>query len=120
MSQEEISSPIEEFATELSELTGSSEGSGKGLWSAVAMVVAGALCIWGVASPPIALGMGIAIALTVDNPWRRQTHVAAKWLLQLCVVLLGFTMNLRTVLTAGADGAVFAAISIAVTLLVGI
>jgi uncharacterized integral membrane protein (TIGR00698 family) len=120
MSQEEISSPIEELTTELAELTASSEVSGKVFWPAVAMVAAGSLCVAGVASPPIALGMGIAIALTIDNPWRRQTHVAAKWLLQICVVLLGFTMNLRTVVTAGADGALFAAISIGVTLLVGI
>ena len=119
MSQEEIGDPIQEVTSELSELTNRS-ALGKIGWPALAMAAAGSLCILGAASPPIALGMGILIALTVDNPWRRQTHIAAKWLLQLCVVMLGFTMNLRTVLTAGADGAVFAAISIGITLLVGI
>lgn len=119
MSQDEITTPIEEIAPEIETL---SETAGKVkslLWPTVAMTTAGLLCVLGVASPPVALGMGITIALVFDNPWRRQTHITAKWLLQTCVVLLGFTMNLKTVLTAGANGAFFAAISIAVTLTAG-
>jgi uncharacterized integral membrane protein (TIGR00698 family) len=120
VSQEEIASPLEEFSSEIDASSVVKLKSQNYVWPVIAMLTAGALCILGVASPPIALGMGITIALALHNPWRTQTHVAAKWLLQACVVLLGFTMNLRTVLTAGADGAIFAAISIAVTLGAGI
>ncbi len=120
MSQDEITTPVEEVAPEIETLSKTAEKVKSLPWPTVAMTTAGLLCVLGVASPPIALGMGITIALTLDNPWRRQTHITAKWLLQACVVLLGFTMNLKTVLTAGADGAAFAAISIAVTLIAGI
>lgn len=46
-------------------------------------------------------------------------HKVSKWLLQACVVLLGFGMNLPMVLRAGASGALFAAATITVTLLLG-
>ncbi len=120
MSQEEITSPLEELTSEIDAISTTAAQAKTLAWPMLAIAAAGVLCLLGVASPPIALGMGITIALTLDNPWRTQTHIAAKWLLQVCVVLLGFTMNLRTVLTAGADGAIFAAISIAITLIVGI
>lgn len=120
MLQEEITSPLEELTSEIDAISTTATQAKTLVWPMLAIAAAGVLCLLGVASPPIALGMGITIALTLDNPWRTQTHIAAKWLLQVCVVLLGFTMNLRTVLTAGADGAIFAAISIAVTLIVGI
>ena len=78
-----------------------------------------ALCLSGLIKPPVALALGMAMALTLDNPWRKTGHRTAMWLLQICVVLLGFTMNLQAVLVAGLHGAVFAAISIGVTLLAG-
>ncbi len=71
------------------------------------------------ASPALALGLGALLALSVGNPWAAFGHKAAKTLLQVCVVLLGFTMNLHTVLEAGMSGAVFAAASIGCTLLLG-
>jgi len=41
------------------------------------------------------------------------------WLLQICVVLLGFGMNLPMVLRLGLNGSVFAAATIGATLLLG-
>ena len=82
-------------------------------------ILAVLFCLSPWASPPIALALGMALALTVGTPWRKTTHKTAKIMLQICVVLLGFTMNLHTVLAAGAQGALMAAASISVTFLDG-
>ncbi len=82
-------------------------------------VLAVMFCLSPWASPPIALALGMALALTIGTPWRKSAHRAAKMMLQICVVLLGFTMNLHTVLAAGAQGALMAAASISVTFLAG-
>ncbi len=84
-----------------------------------AFVLAIMFCLSPWASPPIALALGMALALTIGTPWRKSAHRAAKMMLQICVVLLGFTMNLHTVLAAGAQGALMAAASISVTFLAG-
>ncbi len=70
---------------------------------------------WG--SPPLALAAGVAIALTVGNPFAALLKPWVRRLLQLSVILLGFGMDLPGALRAGVHGAVFAAISIVVTLL---
>ena len=72
---------------------------------------------WG--SPPLALGLGIFLALTHENPFSSLSKHAAKWLLQACVVALGFGMNLFVVLEAGKNGLLFAAGSILLTLGLG-
>jgi uncharacterized integral membrane protein (TIGR00698 family) len=77
-----------------------------------------AACLTGYISPPIALAIGIVLALAVGNPFTKSGRIA-KLLLQFCVVMLGFTMNLPTVLKAGASGAIFAACTISTTLLFG-
>ncbi len=82
-------------------------------------VLAILFCLSPWASPPIALALGMALALTIGTPWRKTAHKTAKIMLQICVVLLGFTMNLHTVLAAGAQGALMAAASISVTFLAG-
>jgi uncharacterized integral membrane protein (TIGR00698 family) len=58
------------------------------------------------------------LALSVGNPFKK-TGKVAKLLLQACVVMLGFTMFLPTVLKAGASGAIFAVATISTTLLLG-
>jgi uncharacterized integral membrane protein (TIGR00698 family) len=63
--------------------------------------------------------MGVGLALTLENPFQRQSKTASKYLLQACVVLLGFGMNLGTVLRAGMGGLVFAAGTIFTTLALG-
>lgn len=82
-------------------------------------IVAALFCLSHWASPAIALGLGMALALTLENPFSHLTKHTAKWLLQACVVGLGFGMNLAVVLRAGLSGAALAAGSIAGTLALG-
>ena len=76
-------------------------------------------CVTPWASPASALALGIGLALTLGNPYPEISRQAAKWLLQACVVLLGFSMNLYVVLEAGKSGLLFAAVSIFGTLTLG-
>jgi uncharacterized integral membrane protein (TIGR00698 family) len=83
---------------------------------ALVVVVCG-LILW--ASPPTALVAGILFALLIGHPFAHWNHNVTKWLLQICVVLLGFGMNLSMVLRLGLNGSVFAAATIGATLLLG-
>lgn len=87
--------------------------------SAAVFSLAAIFCLtpWG--SPPVALALGIVLALTFANPFAKQSKGYSRPLLQLSVVLLGFTMDLNVVLKAGANGALFAAATIASTLTLG-
>src|SRR5215471_4828247 len=78
-----------------------------------------ALClvIWG--SPPLALVAGMVFALIFGAPFPAQGARLSKTLLQICVVLLGFSMNLPVVLRAGLNGSLFAVATIGSTLLLG-
>jgi uncharacterized integral membrane protein (TIGR00698 family) len=70
-------------------------------------------------SPPIALALGLLIALTVGHPYLHLNNKATKILLQVSVVGLGFGMNLGEVMTVGKQGIVFTIISIFGTLFIG-
>jgi uncharacterized integral membrane protein (TIGR00698 family) len=59
-----------------------------------------------------ALGVGMALALTVGNPLAAQTRREAKRLLALSVVGLGAGMNLLGVLRAGAHGLLYTVASL--------
>jgi uncharacterized integral membrane protein (TIGR00698 family) len=84
----------------------------------VALVgVAIGLMLW--ASPPAALVAGLIFALVVGHPFAHWNHRVSRWLLQVCVVLLGFGMNLPAVVRLGFDGSLFAAATIGSTLLLG-
>ena len=85
----------------------------------ILLVAGAAFCLtpWG--SPPLALALGAVLAMTVENPHPGHSRVAARYLLQISVVLLGFSMDLRKVLAAGASGMLFAAATIAATLALG-
>ena len=80
---------------------------------------AAAFCLTPRASPPVALALGAALALTLENPLAHLGKRMSATLLQVCVVLLGFGMDLPVVLKAGASGAGFAAVTIAATLGLG-
>ena len=80
---------------------------------------AAAFCLTPWASPPIALTLGAFLALTHENPFAHLGKRMSATLLQVCVVLLGFGMDLPVVLKAGASGAGFAALTIAATLGLG-
>lgn len=74
----------------------------------------------GVTSPPVALAMGLAFALLVEHPYPAQSRRWAHILLQASVVLLGFSMNLGSVLTAGRAGLLYSAIGITCTMGLGL
>ena len=74
-------------------------------------------CLTPWCSPPIALALGLALALTLGSPWK--TSKQTKLLLQASVVGLGFGMNLQKVVQAGREGILFTIATIAGTLLLG-
>lgn len=76
-----------------------------------------AFCLTPWASPPLALALGLAVALTVGTPYK--TSKATKLLLQISVVGLGFGMNLSRVVAAGRTGVLFTIATIAGTLTLG-
>src|SRR5215213_9897291 len=76
-------------------------------------------CLTPLASPPIALALGLVLAFTVGNPFPEQTRKTTKILLQVSVVLLGFGMNLAAVVKAGKDGILFTLATIFGTLALG-
>ena len=71
------------------------------------------------ASPGQAQSLGMALALSVGNPYGARTRPASKLLLQASVVLLGFGMNLGAVLHAGERGFGLALLTIAGTFALG-
>ena len=71
-------------------------------------------------SPAVALLCGIAMAMTMGNPWPRTTARLVTPLLQISVVGLGAGMNLVEVGHAGAHGFFYTLIGIAITLNLGV
>lgn len=67
--------------------------------------------------PPLALALGLALALTLGSPFK--TSKQTRMLLQASVVGLGFGMNLQKVFEAGRSGILFTLATIVGTLLVG-
>ena len=72
---------------------------------------------WG--SPPVALGLGLIVAFTMENPFPQLKGKPARYLLQASVVFLGFGMNLSAVYNAGKDGILFTIATIFGTLALG-
>ena len=70
-------------------------------------------------SPPLALALGLAMALTVGNPFPDLQGKPTSMLLQFSVVLLGFGMNLNSVYQAGKDGILLTVATIFGTLAAG-
>jgi uncharacterized integral membrane protein (TIGR00698 family) len=78
-----------------------------------------AFCLTPWASPPLALALGGVLALTHENPFARLSKKVSAKLLQVCVVFLGFGMDLPVVLRTGLEGVGLAAATIAITLGLG-
>ncbi|GAB2969547.1 putative sulfate exporter family transporter [Hymenobacter coalescens] len=72
---------------------------------------------WG--SPPLALALGLVVALLIGNPFPAQSKQYTGKLLQWSVVGLGFGMNAQTALQAGREGLLFTVASILGTLTLG-
>jgi uncharacterized integral membrane protein (TIGR00698 family) len=73
----------------------------------------------GVASPPLALALGVAFGLLSPHPFAAEARAVQKVLLQGSVVALGFAMNLQAVLQAGRAGFLYTFIGLAFALGVG-
>lgn len=82
-------------------------------------VIGLAVCLVPITPPWAALCLGIAIALALGNPFPKESKNVSKILLQCCVVLLGFSMDLGTVVKAGSQGILFALASISGVFLLG-
>lgn len=78
------------------------------------------LSFTGLLSPPVALTIGILFGLIFTHPFAATTRISARILLQVCVVALGFGMNLHDVLKAGRSGFVYTALGIGFALLAGL
>ncbi len=70
-------------------------------------------------NPAVGLALGLAIALTIGNPVQKNTSAAAKKLLQISVILLGFGMRFDSVLKVGFASLWVTLISISVTFAIG-
>ncbi|MBS1701374.1 MAG: putative sulfate exporter family transporter [Armatimonadetes bacterium] len=68
---------------------------------------------------PIALLSGVALALTVGNPYPVEARKWSKNLLQMSVVILGFSMDVGKVAKAGQSGLIFSLVSITGIFLLG-
>ena len=85
----------------------------------ILFILALALSLTGILSPPVALLSGILFGLLFTHPYGQPSRTAARVLLQVSVVALGFGMNLHEVLKAGRSGFIYTALGITFAFLVG-
>src|SRR5436305_7357473 len=82
------------------------------------LLAAFALSPW--SSPALSLLLGLLFALTLGQPYPKQSKVVSKYTLQSAVVGLGFGLDIMTVLRVGAQGFLLTLVTITLTLLLGI
>ena len=82
----------------------------------IIFIIAGLFCLTPFVSPPVALLMGLIIALFIGHPYLRFNNRATQILLKISVVGLGFGMNVHSALKAGKAGILFTVVSIIGTL----
>ena len=82
--------------------------------------IAVVFCLTPLVTPPLALVLGLVMALFVGHPFLQLNHKATHVLLQVSVVGLGFGMDAATALKAGKEGFLFTVCSIAGTLAFGL
>jgi uncharacterized integral membrane protein (TIGR00698 family) len=86
----------------------------------IAFPIAAVATVLPVVSPGFALMLGIAMALTIDNPYSLTAARLVTPLLQLSVIGLGAGMNLVEVGHAGVHGFFYTVIGITLTMTVGL
>lgn len=70
-------------------------------------------------TPPLALLGGIVFALTCSPVFAAFTKQTQKYLLQACVVGLGFGMNVETAFRSGGDGMIMTVVSVSTVMVLG-
>ena len=83
------------------------------------LAIAAILCLFDLINAPIALLLGVVVAQLSDNPIPKVTSRLSKYILQYSIVGLGFGIILVHAAKAGATGLGVTALSIVLTLLVG-
>jgi len=78
------------------------------------------VCLTKYITPPFALFLGLALALTIGIPFPKFNKKTSKYLLQVSVVGLGFGMNLLDSLKAGSDGMIFTLFSVVSVMFLGV
>jgi uncharacterized integral membrane protein (TIGR00698 family) len=86
----------------------------------IIFILALILCLSGWISPPVALSLGIIFGLSVLHPYPQFSRSAARILLQVSVVALGFGMNLHEIVKAGRGGFIYTALGISFSLIIGL
>ena len=76
-------------------------------------------CLSPLASPAVALLLGLVVAQLTGHPYLQLNHKATHILLQVSVVGLGFGMNVHSAIQAGREGVLFTIASITGTLTLG-
>ena len=71
-------------------------------------------------SAPVALFLGLVYAFMFANPYPTFNKKCSKYLLQVAVVALGFSMNINESLKSGADGMMFTVVSVIGVMVLGI
>lgn len=77
------------------------------------------VCLVGWISPPLALLSGFLFAELIGHPFLQLNSKATAQLLKICVVCLGFGIDLDTAVAAGKDGFIFTVATISLTIALG-
>jgi len=85
----------------------------------IIFVICLVICIIFQIDPPIALLMGLVIALVIGHPFIHLNKKATTLLLQVSVVCLGFKIDFGEAMKAGKEGFFFTVGTISITLLAG-
>lgn len=85
----------------------------------IIFIIAGLFCLTPFISPPVALLIGLIIALFIGHPYLRFNNRATQILLKISVVGLGCGMNVHSAFKAGKAGILFTVVSIIGTLFFG-
>jgi len=90
------------------------------LFSKILFLTLAALCLLPIVPSWAALIGGIIFALTLRNPYQKQTQIYSKKLLALSIVGLGAGMNLSVIVEAGLGGFFYTALSITFAIGLGV
>lgn len=86
----------------------------------IIFIIAAALCLTPLISPPIALLLGILLVQFINHPFLKSNQKYTSLLLQISIVGLGFGMNITNALKAGKEGFLFTIVSITATIIIGL